>query len=189
MMSVLTRLQDGLRLWLTILRYVPFTPAMLDLYPKIVPILHRTVQEEGRILESVLNIIEGYLTLGAKLEKKRGAQTFHLIRYVLMGGQDFIKVHAKQVLGVVEVMINQNGQEQHILSCQIINILLQLYPNDFVPAMENIFERILFLSTIPETDSSQELLVLIASLCALQSETCIDIDDCTWRWFPTGHFL
>jgi hypothetical protein len=41
------------------LRSVPFSPPMLSLYPKIVPILHRTVQEEENTLETVLNIIEG----------------------------------------------------------------------------------------------------------------------------------
>jgi len=41
------------------LRSVPFSPPMLSLYPKIIPILHRTVQEEENTLETVLNIIEG----------------------------------------------------------------------------------------------------------------------------------
>lgn len=44
---------------MTMLRYVPFTPDMLKLYPKIIPILHRTVQEESEVLETVLSIIEG----------------------------------------------------------------------------------------------------------------------------------
>ena len=83
-------------------------------------------------------------------------------RYVLVGGQDFLKAHAKQVLGVVEVMLNQSSMaaEQHILSCRIIDILLQLYPQDFAPLMENIFERLLFLSfAYPETELQQMDLV------------------------------
>jgi hypothetical protein len=106
---------------------------MLDLYPKIVPILHHTVQEEENTLETVLSIVEGYaarLTHTSSYATSCALTANRFTRYVLVGGQEFLKTHAKQVLGVVEVMLNQSSMaaEQHILSCQIIDILLQLYP-------------------------------------------------------------
>jgi hypothetical protein len=188
---------------------------MLDLYPKIVPILHHTVQEEENTLETVLSIVEGYaarLTHTSSYATSCALTANRFTRYVLVGGQEFLKTHAKQVLGVVEVMLNQSSMaaEQHILSCQIIDILLQLYPQvlctscvrcgacavtpfvrsrryvcstnvsslaivqDFAPMLENIFERVLFLSfAYPETEAQKmDLVRACARSCYAARKAC-----------------
>ncbi|KAH9327742.1 hypothetical protein KI387_007920, partial [Taxus chinensis] len=119
-------------LWETTLSHAPsMVPQLLELFPNLVAIMEKSFDH----LLVAMKIIEGY---------------------ILLGGSDFLHLHASGVAKIFESIVGNVNQKGLLSTLPIIEILVQCFPRDAPPLLGGVLQKfvVYFLSGGDESDPS-----------------------------------
>jgi hypothetical protein len=117
----LNMLEDGMQLWQTTLRTAPvMVPTLMDLFPHLVSVMELNFEH----LQAAMCIIESY---------------------ILLGGADYLRLHASGVVKVFEIVVGNVKEKGMLCTLPVIDSLIQCFPMDAPALLEGILQKLLIL--------------------------------------------
>eukprot|EP00899_Mesostigma_viride_P007297 jgi/Mesvir1/16569/Mv10108-RA.3 len=136
----LNLLEDGLNLWHVTVSHAPaLTPELLALVPNAAGIMARSFEH----VEILMRILESY---------------------ILLGGVEFLRVHAMVVVGMMESMVGAVSDQGMMLVLPVLDLFIQCLPSEEFSLLEPLLVKL--VASVFASDASELLRANICSLVA-----------------------